>query len=472
MSEAVNSAAPRQQRAGTLAIGGWVLFDWAAQPFYTLITTFLFAPYFVNGFMTDPVTGQSVWGLVTAAAGVAVALLSPVLGAMADASGRRKPWIFAWSAMFVAAQAALWFAVPGETGWLPLVLAAIFLATLAAEFTTVLTNAMMPTLAGPDAQGRLSGFGWATGYAGGLLALMIFAAFLLVDDGGEATLMGFAPLLPLDPEAGEGARFTGPFSALWYALFVLPLFLFTPDAQGPRRSLGAAARGGWREFTATLAHVRQYRNVVRFLFARLLYTDGLAGIFAFGGIYAVSVFGWGSATLGLFGIVLALAAGIGAVFGGVLDDRVGSKPVILGALLLLLTGAAGAISIDRDHVLFVVPIPGGASPGGLASFAEQAYLGFAILIGLAAGPLQSASRSFMARISPPEKAGEFFGLFAFSGKITAFAAPLLVAGVTALSGSQRIGIAVIGVFLIAGFVAMLRVRPAYEPISAGSGASR
>jgi len=455
----VETAAPARRRRGALAIGGWVLFDWAAQPFYTLITTFLFAPYFVNGFMTDPVTGQSVWGLVTAAAGVAVALLSPILGAMADASGRRKPWIFAWSVMFVAAQAALWFAAPGETGWLPLVLAAIFLATLSAEFAIVLTNAMMPTLAGPQAQGRLSGFGWAAGYAGGLLALMIFAAFLLVDEDSGLTLLGLVPLLPLDPEAGEGARFTGPFAAFWYVIFVLPLFLFTPDARGERRPVVAAARRGWRAFADPLAHVRQYRNVVRFLFARLLYIDGLAGIFAFGGIYAVSVFGWGSATLGLFGIVLALAAGIGAAFGGVLDDRVGSKPVILGALLLLLTGAAGAISIDRNHVLFVVPIAGGAEPGGLASFAEQAYLGFAILIGLAAGPLQSASRSFMARISPPEKAGEFFGLFAFSGKISAFAAPLLVAGVTALSGSQRIGIASLGVFLIAGFIAMLWVRP-------------
>jgi len=459
-------------RAGPLAIGGWVLFDWAAQPFYTLITTFLFAPYFVEGFMADPVAGQSLWGLVTAAAGVAVALLSPVLGAMADASGRRKPWIFAWSVVFIAAQAALWLAAPGETGRLLLVIVAIVAAILAAEFTTVLTNAMMPSLAGPRAQGRLSGFGWAAGYAGGLLALVIFAAFLLVDEETGLTMLGLAPLLALDPAASEGARFTGPFSALWYLVFVLPLFLFTPDAKGPRRPLAEAARGGWREFARTVAHVRQYRNVTRFLLARLLYTDGLTAIFAFGGIYAVSVFGWGSATLGLFGIVLALTAGIGAAFGGVLDDRLGAKPVILGALILLITGAAGAISIDRDHVLFVVPIRGGAEPGGLSSFAEQAYLGFAILIGLSAGPLQSASRSFMARISPTDKAGEFFGLFAFSGKITAFAAPLLVSAVTAASGSQRIGIATIGLFLVAGFIAMLFVKPAQSPVSAGNAASR
>ncbi len=462
MSELAGAVASTRTRAGPLGIGGWLMFDWAAQPFYTLITTFLFAPFFVNAFMADPVVGQSLWGLVTGAAGVAVALLSPMLGAMADASGRRKPWIFGWSVVFVVAQAALWFAVPGEAGWLPLIIVAVVAAILAAEFTTVLTNAMMPTLVGPQAQGRLSGFGWATGYAGGLLALVIFAAFLLVDEGSGLTLLGLPPLLPLDPEAGEGARFTGPFAAAWYLVFVLPLFLFTPDARGPRRSLGAAARGGWREFADTLRHVRQYRNVVRFLLARLLYIDGLSGIFAFGGIYAVSVFGWESATLGLFGIVLALAAGVGAAFGGVLDDRVGAKPVILGALVLLLTGALGAVSIDRDSVLFIVPIPGGAEPGGLASFAEQAYLGFAILIGLSAGPLQSASRSFMARISPPEKAGEFFGLFAFSGKITAFAAPLLVAGVTALSGSQRIGIACLGVFLVAGFLIMLTVKPSYE----------
>lgn len=470
MSSTAGRVAPPRTRAGPLGIGGWVLFDWAAQPFYTLITTFLFAPYFVNGFMADPVAGQSLWGLVTAAAGVAVALLSPVLGAMADASGRRKPWIAAWSVVFIAAQAALWFAAPGETAMLPFIVAAIVAAILAAEFSTVLTNAMMPSLVGPRAQGRLSGFGWAAGYAGGLVALMIFAAFLLVNEGTGRTLLGLAPALPLDPAQGEGARFTGPFSALWYLVFVLPLFLFTPDASGPQRSLGPAARGGWREFARTLRHVWQYRQVVRFLFARLLYTDGLTAIFTFGGIYAVSVFGWGTATLGLFGIVLALTAGIGAAFGGVLDDRIGAKPVILGSLVLLLTGAVGALSVDRDHVLFVVPVTGGAEPGGLSSFAEQAYLGFAILIGLAAGPLQSASRSFMARLTPPQKEGEFFGLYAFSGKITAFAAPLLVAAVTAISDSQRIGIASIGLFLIAGFFAMLAVRPAAP--SAGSGASR
>ncbi len=460
MSSVAESAAPARTRAGPLGIGGWVMFDWAAQPFYTLITTFLFAPFFVQGFMTDPVAGQSLWGFVTAAAGVAVALLSPVLGAMADASGRLKPWIFGWSVVFIAAQAALWFAAPGDMTVLPLIIAALIAAILAAEFSTVLTNAMMPSLVGPRAQGRLSGFGWAAGYAGGLLALVIFAAFLLVRDGGETTLLGFAPLLPLDPEAGEGARFTGPFAAVWYLIFVLPLFFFTPDLRGPRRSLPDAARGGWREFGRTLRNVWQYKNVVRFLFARLLYTDGLSAIFAFGGIYAVSVFGWGSATLGLFGIVLAATAGIGAALGGVLDDRVGAKPVILAALLLLITGSVGALSIDRDSVLFVVPVVGGPEPGGLASFAEQAYLGFAILIGLAAGPLQSASRSFMARIAPPDKSAEFFGLYAFSGKITAFAAPLLVAGLTVLSDSQRIGIASIGVFLVAGFIAMLFVKPA------------
>jgi MFS transporter, UMF1 family len=470
MSSVAESAAPAQTRAGPPGIGGWVMFDWAAQPFYTLITTFLFAPFFVQGFMTDPVAGQSLWGFVTAAAGVAVGLLSPMLGAMADASGRLKPWIFGFSVMFVIAQAALWFAAPGDMSVLPLIIGAIIAAILAAEFSTVLTNAMMPSLVGPRAQGRLSGFGWAAGYAGGLVALVIFAAFLLVQDGEQTTLLGLAPLLPLDPDDGEGARFTGPFAAVWYLVFVLPLFFFTPDLRGPQRSLSDAARGGWREFGRTLRNVWQYKNVVRFLFARLLYTDGLSAIFAFGGIYAVSVFGWGAATLGLFGIVLAATAGIGAALGGILDDRVGAKPVILAALLLLITGSVGALSIDRDSVLFVIPIAGGPEPGGLASFAEQAYLGFAILIGLAAGPLQAASRSFMARIAPPDKSAEFFGLYAFSGKITAFAAPLLVAGVTILSDSQRIGIASIGVFLVAGFIAMLWVKPA--PLNGGSGAPR
>lgn len=439
-------------RAGLL---GWVLFDWAAQPFYTLVLTFLFAPYFANVVVGDPVAGQAAWGYASAAGGLVVALASPLLGAAADASGRRKPWVAAFSLAFVLGLAGLWLAAPAAPStWLPLL--AFVVALVAAEFATVFTNAMMPSLVPPHALGRLSGIGWATGYAGGLVSLVVAAALLIGDAAGGRTLLGLTPPLPLDFASHQGERLIGPFCALWYVVFMLPFFLFTPDAPG-RGSAGSPWSTGIAELLRTLRGLRRSPSVLLFLLAHMLYVDGLGAIFAFGGIYAAAQFGWTSMDLGLFGIVLTLTGALGAAVGGVLDDRFGARAVILGALVLLAAAALGVVSIDRDGVLFVLA----AAPREGAAFSsvpERLYLVFAILIGLAAGPLQAASRSLMARLAPPHLLTEYFGLYAFSGKITAFAAPFLVAAVTAASGSQRLGIASVLLFLTAGFALMLAVR--------------
>jgi UMF1 family MFS transporter len=210
-------------------------------------------------------------------------------------------------------------------------------------------------------------------------------------------------------------------------------------------------------------------QVLRFLVARMVYADGLGAIFAFGGIYAASVFGWGASELGLFGIVLTIAATIGAASGGVLDDRFGSKRVIDWALALFIAASIGVLSVDKTHVLFVHAVEPKA-PGSppFSSSGEQVYLAFAILIGLAAGPIQAASRTLLARLTPPEKTTEFFGFFSFSGKVTAFAAPLAIGVVTAATGSERIGIGMSLIFLIGGLILLQWVREA----NAGSGAYR
>ena len=463
----MTSPALADGRAGPAGLAGWVLFDWATQPFYTLVLTFLFAPYFATVVVGDPAQGQALWGYAAAAGGLVVALSSPVLGAMADASGRHKAWIAGFSLAFVVGQAGLWAAEPGGGGIAP-TLIAFGIALIAAEFATVFNNAMMPSLVPARQLGRLSGVGWAVGYAGGLASLVVAAAFLVGGPDGERSLLGLTPALGIDFAAHEGDRLIGVFCAIWYALFVLPFFLFTPDR------LAAVARArpvreGLRQLAATLRHVRRYGAVVRFLVARMLYADGLGAIFAFGGIYAASLFGWTSMALGLFGIVLTLAGAVGAALGGVLDDRLGARRVILASLIGLTVAALGIVSIGDGRILFVVEAS--TSPGGaiFASTAEQLYLGFAALIGLVAGPLQAASRSLLARLAPPAMMTEFFGLYAFSGKITAFAAPLLVAAVTSATDSQRLGIAAVLVFLGGGFVLMLGVR---EPANAGSGAGR
>lgn len=438
---------------------GWVMFDWATQPFYTLVVTFLFAPYFVNGFMDDPARGQTLWAYTTGAAALIAAVLAPVLGAIADAGLPRKPWIAGFSVLLIVGLSGLWFAIPGEFWLVPLVLLSFGLAMIGAELATVFNNAMMPGLVTEKRLGRLSGFGWAAGYVGGLLSLALIAGLVVTDPHTGKTLFGLEPVLQLDTATREGDRLVGPFSALWYLVFVLPLFLFTPDRYEKASERGVVRAGLARLVRSAKDLVRDHATVALFLLARMLYADGLGAVFAFGGIYAATVFGWGAAELGLFGIILIIGGTIGACFGGLLDDRAGSKTVIIVGLCLFITGSIGVLSIDPDEILFFVPVdPKVAGSGLFGSTGERAYIAFAILIGLAAGPVQASSRTLLARLCPPEKTTEFFGFFAFSGKITAFAAPLAIGLITALSDSQRIGISASLAFLIAGLLLLLWVR--------------
>jgi UMF1 family MFS transporter len=438
---------------------GWVMFDWATQPFYTLVVTFLFAPYFVNGFMDDPAYGQTLWAYATGGAQLIAALLAPVLGAIADAGLPHKPWIAAFSALLIAGLCGLWFAIPGEHWLVPFVLVSFGAATLGAELATVFTNSMMPGLISDKRLGTLSGVGWAAGYVGGLISLALVAGLLVADPTTGKTLLGLDPLIPIDPTTREGDRLIGPFSALWYFVFVLPLFLFTPD-QPNEAPTENAVRASLGRLAGTMKDLlRHHRTVALFLLARMLYADGLGAVFAFGGIYAASVFGWGATELGLFGILLTIAGTIGAGLGGLLDDRLGSKAVIVGSLLLFIAASIGVLSIDADEVLFVIPVaPKLPASGTFSSPGEQAYLLFAMFIGLSAGPIQASSRTLLARICPPGKTTEFFGFFSFSGKISAFAAPLAIGAVTALTDSQRLGISASLVFLVGGLLLLLPLK--------------
>ena len=457
---AAGAEAQEPKPAPRRALISWVLFDWSAQPYYTLVLTFLFAPYFVNAVAATPAHGQALWGYAAAAAGVLIALGSPFLGALADGRGARKPWIGTFSVFLVASLAALWFAVPGaDSSTILFVLFAFVIATAMAEFTTVFTNAMMPTLVPPSQLGRLSGTGWAVGYAGGLLSLAVMAGLIVTDPATGRTLFGLEPILTLDQTAREGDRLVGPFAALWFALFMIPFFLFVPDRAHVAPS--AARRPALAELWETIRGLPSHKDMLLFLIARMLYADGLSAIFAFGGIYGASVFGWGAMELGIFGIVLTLTGVFGALIGGVLDDRVGSKRVIMVSLVLLLVGAFGILSVDPSHVLYlteVVPKVDGSAP--FSSTGELVFLAFAMLVGLVAAPVQAASRALLARLAPPERMTQYFGLFAFSGKVTAFLAPLLVAVVTQATGSQRLGMASIAVFLITGLFLMLPVQTA------------
>lgn len=444
-------------RAPLSARVSWMLFDWSVQPFYTLILTFLFAPYFANIVVGNGPKGQSMWGFGAAVAGVLIAVGSPFLGAFADGRGQRKPWIALFSVILAAAMASLWIATPSAPpSTIYLVLFAFVIATVCAEYTAVFTNAIMPSLVPHSELGRLSGAGWACGYFGGLASLFLVAGLIVpMGDSGQ-TMFGLSPLLTLDTATREGDRIVGPLSAVWYLVFMIPFFLFVPDIVKKREH---GARPATAELWDTVRSLPQNRDMLLFLIARMIYTDGLTAIFTFGGIYGASVFGWGPLELGLFGIILTLVGAFGALVGGVLDDRISAKFVIVSALAVLLVGALGILSVDSSHILFffdVDPKVPGSSP--FSSAGERVFLAFAIVVGLVSAPVQASSRSLLARLAPPDKITQYFGLFAFSGKVTAFLAPLLVALVTAVTQSQRMGMAAITLFLITGIALMLPVR--------------
>src|SRR5882757_2610256 len=455
-SEAIGGEIP-QHYPRRSAVVSWIFFDWAAQPYFTLITTFVFAPYFAGFVAPDPATGQALWGFATAAAGLLIALMSPILGAIADASGRRKPWIAGFGLLLVIGSGLMWFGKPGDPSIIPTLLLSYAIASVGVEFATVFNNAMMPTLVPPDKIGRLSGTGWATGYVGGILSLILVLGFLVASPQTGRTLFGFMPLFGLDPVSHQGDRITGPLTAVWFIIFVLPMFLLTPDYPA-RRPVREALRAGLTDLRRTLSELPKHKSMAAFLLANMVYTDGLVSLFAFGGIYAAGTFGWNTIQIGTFGILLAIAGSLGAWIGGKLDDRLGPKRVISGSLVILLLSVIWILTVDRDHVLLMQvapPLPGG---GLFAAPAEKVYLLLGCLIGMAGGPLQAASRTLLIRMAPKDRIAQYFGLFALTGKVTSFVGPLLIGFVTWATASQRAGMVVLVVFFLAGLLLLRRVR--------------
>ncbi|MEW9805901.1 MFS transporter [Mesorhizobium marinum] len=455
MSEASAAAAgvsagqPNTPRRG---IWGWMLFDWAAQPFFTVVTTFIFGPYFVSRMATDPAAGQAAWGYGIAAAGFAIAILSPVLGSIADQTGPRKPWIAAFAVVKIVSLCALWFAAPGSS--LFWVVFFFSLASIAAEFSTVFNDSMMPRLVSKADIGRISNVAWGLGYLGGMIVLIFVVAFMAGSPETGKTIIGVEPILGLDPRLGEDARATGPLSAAWYFLFILPMFFFTPDG-GRGMPLALAVRQGLAELKATIGEVRQRSGILRFLIARMIYQDGVAALLALGGVFAAGMFGWSITEIGVFGIILNVVAIFGCLVASRIDTALGSKAVVMVSLVMLTVATLGVVSTGPGYTLFgVLQLPGPDTGGLFGTPAEKAYIAFGLLIGLAFGPVQASSRSYLARSVTADEAGRYFGLYALAGRATSFLAPFMVATVTALTSSQRYGMAMILLFLVGGMLVL------------------
>jgi UMF1 family MFS transporter len=309
----------------------------------------------------------------------------------------------------------------------------------------------------PDQIGRLSGTGWATGYLGGILSLILVLGFLAASPETGRTLFGFAPLFGLDPVTHQGDRITGPLTGIWFVIFVLPMFLMTPDYPAKLR-LREALRDGLTDLRQTLAELPKRKSLAAFLLANMIYTDGLVSLFAFGGIYAAGTFGWNTIQIGTFGIILAIAGTSGAWLGGKLDDKIGPRRVIVASMLVLLLSILAILTVDKETVLFVRVAPAQPGAGLFSSAAERAYLVLGCLIGGAGGPLQAASRSLLIRLAPQDRIAQYFGLFALTGKVTSFVGPLLIGIVTAVTASQKAGMAVLVLFFVAGLGLLVRAR--------------
>ncbi|WP_022835278.1 MFS transporter [Salisaeta longa] len=411
--------------ANRRTISAWALYDFGSSAFTTLVVTFVYATYFAQGIAPNETVGTEWWSNAVTATAIIVAVVSPYVGALADRGHARKAFLGITTVVCVGATALLVVPQAGDVWW---ALGLFVVANIAFELSYVFYNAFLPEIAPSDQMGRVSGLGWGLGYIGGLGCLVV-------------ALVGFVmpetPWFGLSTANSLNVRATNGLVAGWYALFALPLFWLVPEP----RAASAPAPGRLfqstnRQLRATFRALRtEHRGAFRLLVARLFYNDGLITIFAFGGLYAGVTFGFSTQDVIFFGIALNVAAGLGALLFGYVDDWIGGKATIfisIGGLAVATLMAALTTSVT-------------------------VFWAAGILIGLMAGPNQSASRSLLGRFVPPSKENEFYGLFAFSGKAASFLGPLLFGQLTAAFGTQRAGVAAVLVFFLIGGVLLATV---------------
>ena len=401
----------------------WCFYDFGNSAFTTLVVTFIYATYFTKAIAPDEITGTLLWSRGISISAILIALLSPNLGAMADQTGLRRRMLIFTTLISVAATFLLFY--PTE-GMIREALILFVVGNVCFELGGVFYNSYLPEIAPSEKVGRISGYGWGFGYVGGLIIMFIAMVGFV---NAEIPWFGLA-------RDGEHIRATNILVAAWFAVFSLPLILSVREA--PRKgkeSLGKVINDSFNQLKDTYQHISNYRQIVRLLIARLVYNDGLVTIFAFGAIYAAGTFDFTFEEIMIFGVVLNVTAGLGAFIMGFFDDRLGGRNTIIVSLFGLIVATLGAL-LATNKTLFWAS---------------------GILVGIFSGPNQSASRSLMVRFIPKSQTSEFFGFFAFSGKMTSFLGPLLLGIFTSMFDSQRMGVSVILVFFVLGLWLLFRV---------------
>lgn len=440
-------------------IFGWMAFDWATQPFYTLGLTFIFGPYFAvvaaEYFMTGGMAegaadaqAQTVWSLGQTLAGLFIAITAPVLGAYADSTGRRMPWLIGFSIIYVIAAWMLWYMVPdGSAIWFCLI--AFSIAFIAAEYALIFTNAILPSLGDKEEIGRISGDGAALGYWGGVVSLAIMLVFFFELSEGK-TLLGNPPPFGLDGEMREGTRIVGPFIAVWFAVFMIPYWMYVREGRDPNRQGGMGE--ALRDLKTSLKGVVKRKSLLNFLISSMLYRDALNALYAFGGVYAALVLDWQLMQIAVFGVVGAITAAISTSIAGRMDRKFGPRPVITFCIITLMVVCVIIVAMSRE-TFFGVPLAAGSSLPDIMFYICGA------IIGGAGGGIYSASRSMMVRHTHPERPTEAFGLFALSGKATAFLAPGLIGLFTWWLQDARLGFSPVILLFLAGYLLLRFVNP-------------
>jgi UMF1 family MFS transporter len=402
-------------------VTGWALYDFGSSAFNTLMVTFIFNRFFTDVIAGDSISGTILWGTALNISAVIVALLMPVLGAVADYSGRKKLFLVLFALQAILFTLFLFFMGPGDA--IPAALLFI-VANVGFESANVFYNAFLPEISTTRNIGRISGFGFFLGYMGGLICLAL----------GLGMVRGWLPA-----ENHLNVRATSLLVAVWYLLFSLPMFLGVPErTQRRSASLGTYARQGFHRLAATIRHIRQLREAAKLLVARMIYNDGLVTVIGMASIYAGAVLGMPLEQVLVTAIALNVAAGMGAFAFGFIDDRIGGKRTLVITLLGLIV--AGVIGVTTTRV------------GG--------FWVAATLIGIMMGPNQSASRSLLAKLVPEHKHAELFGLYAFSGRMSSLLGPAAYTTALRLTGNHRVAMATILVFFIVGLILLGTVREA------------
>ncbi len=423
------------------------MWDWGSAAFNAVVTTFVFSTYLTNPTLFGP-DANALLGWALAVAGILVALTAPAIGQWTDRSGKRNTSLTIATLGVVIIMALLFFVRPDGGGtymWLGLVLLA--LGNIIFETGSVVYNSMVTDVSSPRTVGRVSGFGWGMGYVGGIVLLgILYVGFIAPDVGWFG----------VTSENGQNIRVSMIVAAIWFLLSALPLMIAGKD----RAPSGAQTRGiveAYRQVMRSLVRFwKSDRSVVWFLISSAIYRDGLAGVFSFGGVLAAAAFGFEASEVLIFGIAANIVAGVATIVFGRMDDKRGSRAVIILSLALMV--AAG---------LIVFFFHAGVHIGPVQMDSKTMFWVFGLILCIFVGPTQSASRTYLARIAPPREEGELFGLYATTGRAVSFLAPFMYASAITVAAGMLdkpktevayFGVLGIVIVLIIGLLAFLPVR--------------